>query len=246
LKRSRPTVGFDSRCSPGRRIKHLIDELGIADIADPDSGQCWLLAEEQGRLVLLERDNPRGKPLSVDLVKIRKRFKSLPIRKHGPMARALGRSTRTIIDATAGWGQDTFLIWMMGYDVVAVERSLVIGALLIDGMQRFQRTESSPRCPHVIVADSIEFLQRNNADCVYLDPMFPPRKKMSALARRSMRVLRELVGDDNDRDRLFERAWQAASRRVVVKRPNYSKPWRTPDQTFVGKLMSYDLFLKHG
>jgi 16S rRNA (guanine1516-N2)-methyltransferase len=239
-----PAVDFDCRCAAAARIKRLVGELGIPDSTAAGASRRWTLTVAEGALVLTERHHPEHKPLSVDLVRIRKAYKSLPIPKRGPMAPALGRSTRTIIDATAGWGQDAFLMWLMGYDVIAVERSVVIGALLMDGVFRFRQYEDLPEYPRVVIADSIDFLKRNSADCVYLDPMFPAKRKWSALAKRPLRVLRELVGDDDDRAALFDQAWQAASRRVVVKRPNYAKPWRTPDQTFVGKLMSYDLYLK--
>jgi 16S rRNA (guanine1516-N2)-methyltransferase len=238
------SVDFDYDCIADARIKRLIAELGIPDSTGPDGGQRWTLTVAEGSLVLTERRHPEHKPLSVDLVRIRRAYKSLPIPKRGPMARALGRTTRTVIDATAGWGQDAFLMWLMGYDVIALERSVVIGALLMDGVYRFRQYERQPEYLQVVIADSIDYLHRNSADCVYLDPMFPAKRKSSALARRPLRVLRELVGDDNDKGRLFDQAWQAATRRVVVKRPNYAKPWRTPDQAFVGKLMSYDLFLK--
>jgi len=81
-------------------------------------------------------------------------------------------------------------------------------------------------------------------DCIYLDPMFPPKRKKSALAKKSMMVLRELLGDDEDKDQLFAAAMQAAKKRVVVKSPDYADPLGgKPDASFQGKLLRYDVYL---
>ncbi|EAQ8450675.1 class I SAM-dependent methyltransferase, partial [Salmonella enterica subsp. enterica serovar Typhimurium] len=58
---------------------------------------------------------------------------------------------------------------------------------------------------------------------VYLDPMFPHRQK-SALVKKEMRVFQSLVGPDLDADGLLEPARQLATKRVVVKRPDYAPP----------------------
>ena len=143
----------------------------------------------------------------------------------------------------------------MGYEVVAVERSPVVGALLQDGLRRFSQDERVNRHPtkmppRLVVAEAQTYLARHRADCIYLDPIFPPKRKSSALARRPLRVLRKLVGDDVDRDALFDAAWRAADKRVVVKRPTYAESWtasrRSPDHTFEGKMMCYDLYAKPG
>jgi 16S rRNA (guanine1516-N2)-methyltransferase len=58
---------------------------------------------------------------------------------------------------------------------------------------------------------------------VYLDPMFPHKQK-SALVKKEMRVFQSLVGPDLDADGLLEPARQLATKRVVVKRPDYAPP----------------------
>ncbi|MFN2728770.1 class I SAM-dependent methyltransferase, partial [Salmonella enterica subsp. enterica serovar Typhimurium] len=57
----------------------------------------------------------------------------------------------------------------------------------------------------------------------FLDPMFPHRQK-SALVKKEMRVFQSLVGPDLDADGLLEPARQLATKRVVVKRPDYAPP----------------------
>lgn len=58
---------------------------------------------------------------------------------------------------------------------------------------------------------------------VYLDPMFPHKQK-SALVKKEMRVFQSLVGPDLDADGLLEPARLLATKRVVVKRPDYAPP----------------------
>jgi 16S rRNA (guanine1516-N2)-methyltransferase len=59
-------------------------------------------------------------------------------------------------------------------------------------------------------------------DVVYLDPMYPHKKK-SALVKKEMRVFQTLVGADNDADSLLAPAMALATKRVVVKRPDYAE-----------------------
>lgn len=74
--------------------------------------------------------------------------------------------------------------------------------------------------------------------------MFPPKRSKSALARKEMRILRDLVGEDADAGLLFEMARTHARNRVVVKRPQYAKPLVPgPDFALSGKLVRYDVYL---
>ena len=88
----------------------------------------------------------------------------------------------------------------MGYRVTAIERSAIIAALLQDGLSR--AGELFTGRVDVIAGDTREVLPNiyPAPDTVYLDPMFPPKRKHSALAKKSVRTLRDLVGDDNDAD----------------------------------------------
>ena len=58
-------------------------------------------------------------------------------------------------------------------------------------------------------------------DAVYLDPMFPHKKK-SALVKKEMRLFQQLLGSDDDADHLLQSALDLATKRVVVKRPQYA------------------------
>ncbi len=191
--------------------------------------------------VLSIRDNRgRGlKPLSIDLEA------PAPSSRKQLLGRAVGRRTRTVVDATAGWGGDARRLRAMGYAVTLVERNPVMAALLDNAVARASRAGRIGASLEVVAGDAIDYLAGHPGawDCVYLDPMFPPKRRASTLARRPMRLLRELTGDDPDRGRLFAAAVTAALRRVVVKRPDHSPPvFGEPGHTVAGKLVCYDVY----
>lgn len=215
----------------------LADRLGVP-CTEPDDGSDLLLILEAGLLSI--RDNrERGlRALSIDF--------DTPesASKKQPLGQAVGRRSRSVVDATAGWGDDARRLLAMGYSVTMIERNPVMAALLSNAAARASRPRAGGPTPEVVEADATDYLAgRPGAwDCVYLDPMFPPKRRSSTLARRPLRLLRELVGDDPDRDRLFESAMRAA-KRVVVKRPDHAAVmFGEPAETVKGKLVCYDVY----
>ena len=80
-------------------------------------------------------------------------------------------------------------------------------------------------------------------DCVYLDPMYPPKRKKSAIANKNMQFLQWLLKPDLDSLPLLKAALDSNSR-VVVKRPIYADPLlASPQQRFSSKLVHYDVYL---
>lgn len=211
----------------------------------------FLLAWRDGALVLLDKENVKAPGQVVEIEHRQGEQKSWPMAKSGALAQALGRKTNTIVDATAGWGQDSLAMFRMGYDVTCIERSPIMGELLADGFRRLaeqswmQQLELNP--PRLILGNAIEILSQlpDRPDCIYLDPMFPPKRKKSALAKKSIMLIRELVGEDVDKKQLFEAALKFAGKRVVVKSPDYAEPLGSkPNESFQGKLLRYDVYLK--
>ena len=81
---------------------------------------------------------------------------------------------------------------------------------------------------------------------IYLDPMYPERQK-SALVKKELRVLRDIVGLDHDSDNLLPAALAHASKRVVVKRPRLAPPLNQhpPTQQYMGKSGRFDVYATH-
>ncbi|HSH43027.1 MAG TPA: class I SAM-dependent methyltransferase [Arenicellales bacterium] len=219
-------------------LRGWADRLGIPCAAlDQDQAADLWLVMERGMLSLRDRRGRGLKALSVDL------DSPEPASKKQLLGRAVGRRTRTVVDATAGWGDDSRRLLAMGYSVTLLERNPLMAALLHNAAQR----AASP--PVVVECEAIDYLVEHPAawDCVYLDPMFPPKRRSSTLARRKMRLLRELAGDDPDRGELFAAAGTAAARRVVVKRPDHHEPLAgRPAETVAGKLVCYDVYFTQG
>ncbi len=82
-------------------------------------------------------------------------------------------------------------------------------------------------------------------DVVYLDPMYPHKKK-SALVKKEMRVFQSLVGADLDADALFAPAYELATKRVVVKRPDYAEflGGAKPSMAIETKKNRFDVYVK--
>ena len=213
--------------------------------------ESFFLTWRDGCLKLLDKELLKKGGLVVDIEPRNGEQRSWPAPKDGALAHALGRKTRTVIDATTGWGQDSLHIFRMGYEVLCIERSPVMAELLRDGFKRLLELEWMQKLnlqsPRLLTGNAIELLATLDAppDCIYLDPMFPPKRKKSALPKKSMMVLRDLLGDDQDKEQLFAAALMAAGKRIVVKSPDYAEPLGgKPNESFHGKLLRYDVYFK--
>ncbi|MGD2119070.1 MAG: class I SAM-dependent methyltransferase [Chromatiales bacterium] len=148
--------------------------------------------------------------------------------RNQPLARAVGIKAGflpQVLDVTAGLGRDAFVLASLGCQVDMLERSPVMAALLDDALQRAaSHAEVSDICQrmHLLFHDSRDYLQQlteeQYPDTIYLDPMYPERRK-SALVKKEMRLLQQLVGKDEDSGELLLLALQRANKRVTVKRP---------------------------
>ena len=236
-------------------LKNLADKLNLPLVSKDEligkDNQTTCLTWIDGCLTLLPEGILNKPGLSVDISHRPGEQLTWPIAKVGAFAQAIGKKTKTVVDATAGWGQDSLSLFRMGYAVTSIERSPIMAALLADGFNRLSQLDwcrqlkLSP--PKLIQGDAIDILNDlpEPPDCIYLDPMFPPRRKKSALAKKAIMVLRDLVGDDADKDDLFAVALKVTGKRVVVKSPDYAEPLGgKPNESFHGKLLRYDVYLK--
>ncbi len=132
-----------------------------------------------------------------------------------------------VVDATAGWGRDAFVLATMGCRVHMIERSEVIAKLLEDGLRRAEQDEKIGTLIKnnlsLICGESLREILHTpfEPEVIYLDPMFPHKEK-SALVKKDMRMLQEVVGRDDDAGELLKLALTIATNRVVVKRPFYA------------------------
>jgi 16S rRNA (guanine1516-N2)-methyltransferase len=212
--------------------------------------EAFFLTWRDGCLKLIDNELIKKGGLTVDIEPRYGEQRSWPAPKKGALAQALGRKTKTIIDATTGWAQDSLHIFRMGYELRCIERSPVMLELLDDGFKRLVQLDWVKNLeitvPELISGNACNVLANLDVkpECIYIDPMFPPKRKKSALAKKSMTVLRDLLGNDEDKEQLFEMAFQIATKRVVVKSPDYAEPLAAkPSESFSGKLLRYDVYL---
>jgi 16S rRNA (guanine1516-N2)-methyltransferase len=235
-------------------FQQLATKLGIPFVTpeqpNTNNTRQSFLSWREGCLTLLDKENLKSRGLSVEITHRQGEQRSWPMAKQGALAQALGRKTKTVVDATTGWGQDSLAMFRMGYDVQCIERSPIMAELLADGFNRLGKLDwmqqLNLRPPQLLTGNAIEMLETLTVqpDCIYLDPMFPPKRKKSALAKKSIMVLRDLIGDDVDKEQLFTTAVKVAGKRVVVKSPDYAKPiGGKPTESFKGKLIRYDVYL---
>lgn len=192
--------------------------------------------------------DPRVGPVYVDFSHLDLRPYSANLSRRQPLARALGKKTRTVVDATAGYCQDALLFALMGYRTIAIERSPVVMALARDGLRRLSARTGImlDKRLRLIEGDGRVLLPSimPPPEVIYLDPMFPPKRKKSAAVKKEMRLLRALVGDDPDAHELLDISRRVALDRVVVKRPDDAPPLAPdPSMSLAGKLVRYDVYL---
>ena len=144
--------------------------------------------------------------------------------RNEPLLRAIGTAksgTLHIVDATAGLGQDGFLLALSGAHVTLIERSPVIFAELQQALEVARANEDLAAIisrMSILKGDSQALLPTLKADVFYIDPMHPSRKK-TALVKEPMRLLRDVVGADLDSGALIQTALDYSPGRVVVKWP---------------------------
>lgn len=152
----------------------------------------------------------------------------------------------TAVDATAGLGEDAFLLAAAGFDVRLYERDRVIALLLGDALRR--SLEDPALAPisermTLFAEDSVAALPalETPPDVIVLDPMFPARQK-SALIKKKFQLLQQLERPCADEEALLNAALAARPLRIVVKRP-LKGPYlagRKPAYSLEGKSIRYD------
>lgn len=232
-------VGCSSRHS--RRAALAVARSLQLPFHDSPPRAALLLLQTETRLELHDAVNRAGLWVEYSDAELR-RYRA----GSGPdlLRRAVGRAG-DVVDATAGLGRDAVHLAMLGYRTTAIERSLVVGALVRDGLERARRRGILPRDnPAWRTGDACALLPAIDPPAaVYLDPMFPPKRKKSAAVRKEVRFLRLLAADAEDPAALLAVARACATDRVVVKRPLDAPPLAPGvSASYRGKLVRYDVY----
>ncbi|MCB1704676.1 MAG: class I SAM-dependent methyltransferase [Halioglobus sp.] len=243
----------------------LAQQLGLPALAvgiDPVhcSTADALLIVEDGGLRLQQTGRAAPGPVVVDFGSAGMRHRRYAGARE-ILGRAVGlgkKSALRVLDATAGLGTDAFVLADMGCEVLLCEREPVIAQLLHSGLLAAAGS-SDPwlagvvarmqLCPGDARAVSQHHLQQG-VDVIYLDPMFPPRRK-SAAVKKAMALFQSLLQGSSapaDAEALLQWALLQDAARVVVKRPARAPALaaQSPSHTISGKSVRYDVYVQRG
>lgn len=210
-------------------VQQWIAASGVAQVASATE-KDWVLKALNGKLALVR---PDGVSQSVDFTKGKSRHRTKEAGAGAAyLKKSLGisvfkkRHSRlpTVIDATGGWGQDTWAIASLGCSVTVIEKHPVVYAILACGLACAALEQDCADIEERIILsnqDACLALRKMQGDVIYLDPMYPHRGRKKAGSKKGMQVLQALLGpsDEGLSAALLDAALSGEASRVVVKRP---------------------------
>ncbi|KTD31894.1 MULTISPECIES: class I SAM-dependent methyltransferase [Legionella] len=150
-----------------------------------------------------------------------------------------------VIDLTAGWGRDAAVLASFGAEVLMLERNPVMAVLLRDALERQDEHSKEVLKLKLCHVDALDYLrhleEKDHPDVIYIDPMHPQRNK-SALVKKDMQALQQLIGADSDVLELLEFAVTKVLKRVVIKWPQHLPPLLKPTSSVSGKTVRFDSY----
>lgn len=201
------------------------------------------------------------------------------VRPRKGLASGCNESGAIVWDLTAGLGQDSLILAMNGAGhVQMVERNPIVAALLRDAIRRLELIANCDPSPErlnqqevatallekltLTIGEGKDVLQKESAqgcDVVYLDPMFPPRQKQSAV-KKGMSILHGILEThiqsvdmmdeqtkQEEEQQLLLSAIDVARLRVVVKRPIKASPLgdgsKKPSYEITGSTNRWDVYV---
>ena len=196
--------------------------------------------------------------LELEGVKVAVKFDSAAMqhRRKGGHNEMLGRAVGLkadrkplIWDATGGLGRDAFVLADLGCEVTLCERVPVLAWLLDQAVQAaavsgIDQVRGAAERISVLAGDS-KTLRAPAGSVIYLDPMFPERKKAAAVKKEAV-MLQHLADQVDDGESLWQWAWDQPVERIVVKRPLRAPILGhiRPAHTLKGKSVRFDVFTR--
>ena len=164
-------------------------------------------------------------------------------------ARVRGADAPVAVDATAGLGEDSLLLAAAGFSVTLIERDPAIAALLSDELARAGEDAQLAGIVsrmRLIEGDAVEVLPALGfvPDVVFLDPMFPAKRK-DAATKKKLQIFQMLEKPCDSEKELLAAAIAARPRKVVVKRPLKGPHLGgvKPSSSIAGKVVRYDIII---
>jgi 16S rRNA (guanine1516-N2)-methyltransferase len=166
------------------------------------------------------------------------------------LLRACRTPSNRVIDATAGMGRDSLLLAQAGFNVLMLERSPLLAFMLQQALDELARVDSTlAERLQCLPVDATDYFKQLSPDdyppVIYCDPMHPERQK-SALVKKDLRIIRDIVGADMDAEQLIAAAKDCATEKLVVKWPQGAAGISgvMPTYTLKGGRMRYDVIAR--
>ena len=239
MKSKKPAVGFADEC-----LYDKAQKLATALKRPLDNQALPRLNVTSDKLELLFEG---FSPLFVDFSPKAWKKRQAAGKKQGLIRACKPTSGVRIVDATAGWGRDAALLASFGAHVQMVERNPIMAAMLEDALQRLEPASKMAHLLSLVCMDARAYLQtlsaENAPDVIYIDPMHPERQK-TALVKKDMQALQQLLGTQDDAQALLDTALAYAKGRVVVKWPQREPPLRATTSQIMGKTVRFDVYTR--
>lgn len=214
--------------SDSEKLKHIQELTGL-EIVNDISNLDFCLQMLNGKLQLQRLRAEKIGPLEVDFVSGSLNYR---IRKGGAgqelVVKAIGPKDKypKVLDGTAGLGRESFILASQGFQVTACEQSSLLYSLVEDAFLRW-KAESQ-------IADEklrLEFINQkfenylksliDYPDVIYIDPMFPERKKKASV-KKEMKYFQEILQHDDHAEEMLHIARSYPVQKIVVKRPAFA------------------------
>ncbi|MBT7322542.1 MAG: class I SAM-dependent methyltransferase [Gammaproteobacteria bacterium] len=145
----------------------------------------------------------------------------------------------TILDCTAGYGRDSYILRSMGYDITMIENSPVMSLLLNSALKKLELSNFS-----MYHGNSYDYLKHseNHYEYIYIDFMFDKLKE-SSLSSKNDETLKLISFQDSNKNNLIKLAIKKSKGRVIVKEPKHSlSNILKPDYIIKTKLLNFNVY----
>ncbi|KTC88285.1 class I SAM-dependent methyltransferase [Legionella cincinnatiensis] len=234
------TVGYEHE-SLYDKAHVLAKQLNF--VLDKQATSCLFVTEDKLALKI-----PGFSPISVELSSAFWSKRKSEGKKQGLIRACKPGIGLKIIDATAGWGRDAAILASFGAEVLMIERHPVMASLLSDALLRRSESEQQKMHLSLYAGDAYSYFhileEKDYPDVIYIDPMHPERSK-SALVKKEMQVLQQIIGTDDDARDLIQLAITRTKQRVVVKWPQKSNPLLPVNAQVNGKTVRFDIYFSN-
>ena len=193
------------------------------------------------RIELINASYKEAVSISIDFLDeaINNKIKSRLSGKKDIFSKLFPIKNSTLLDCTAGYGRDSYVLRSMGFNITMIENSPIMSLLLNDALKKLKL--SNFKMYH---GNSYDYLNHSEKyyDYIYIDFMFDKLKKNS-LSSKNDETLKLISFQENNKNNLIRLAIKKANSRVVVKEPKYSlSNILKPEYTIKTKLLNFNIY----